>query len=170
MVVSALVCLALTIHAEARGEPREGKIAVASVVLNRVDHNDSDVCTEVVKPGQFPWARRTLRKTRDGYALMQKALPSGTNWDSALELAGAVLAGDVAVMPNITSFHGTSERPGWKLRRQFAIGGHVFYGPSPRALALAREAASARSARRSAVEVRPVLATDLNLNRLVSVN
>ena len=42
--------MALTIYAEARGEPREGKIAVGSVILERVDHrawdgtNITDVC------------------------------------------------------------------------------------------------------------------------------
>ena len=34
--------LCLTIYAEARGEPREGKIAVGSVILERVDHRNWD--------------------------------------------------------------------------------------------------------------------------------
>lgn len=34
--------LALTIYAEARGEPHRGKIAVGSVVLERVDHREWD--------------------------------------------------------------------------------------------------------------------------------
>ena len=34
--------LALTIYGEARGEPAEGKIAVGSVILERVDHRDWD--------------------------------------------------------------------------------------------------------------------------------
>ncbi|MBL8481434.1 MAG: cell wall hydrolase [Rhodocyclaceae bacterium] len=171
MVVSALVCLALTVHAEARGEPREGKIAVASVVMNRVEHNSSDVCTEVTKPGQFPWAKRVLRKTREGYVLAHKAMPVGQTWEISMEIAQAVLAGDLPVMPRITYFHGTHEAPGWKLRREFTIGRHVFYGPSPRALALAREAAAAKAqARREAVEVRPVLATDLKLHPLPVLN
>lgn len=32
--------LAKLVHAEAKGEPYEGKVAVATVVLNRVDHED----------------------------------------------------------------------------------------------------------------------------------
>ena len=34
--------LAMTIWAEARGEPRDGKIAVGSVILERVDHRSWD--------------------------------------------------------------------------------------------------------------------------------
>lgn len=37
--------MALTIYAEARGEPREGKIAVGSVILERVDHRNWDGTT-----------------------------------------------------------------------------------------------------------------------------
>ncbi len=48
--------LALTIYGEARGESTEGKIAVGSVILERVDHRDWDGKTipEVCfKPWQF---------------------------------------------------------------------------------------------------------------------
>lgn len=48
--------LALTLYGEARGEPHEGRIAVGSVILERVDHRDWDGKTiqEVcLKPYQF---------------------------------------------------------------------------------------------------------------------
>ena len=37
--------MGLTIFAEARGEPREGRIGVGSTILNRVDHRDWDGTT-----------------------------------------------------------------------------------------------------------------------------
>lgn len=41
--------LARLVHAEAKGEPYAGKVAVATVVLNRVDHPDfPDTITEVI--------------------------------------------------------------------------------------------------------------------------
>jgi len=48
--------MALTIYGEARGEAREGKIAVGSVILERVDHRkwDGDTIHEVcLMPYQF---------------------------------------------------------------------------------------------------------------------
>ena len=54
--LSGAQILALTIYGEARGESTEGKIAVGSVILERVDHRDWDGKTipEVCfKPYQF---------------------------------------------------------------------------------------------------------------------
>jgi N-acetylmuramoyl-L-alanine amidase len=47
--------LARLVHAEAKGEPFAGKVAVASVVLNRVDHNQFPNSIEKVikQDGQF---------------------------------------------------------------------------------------------------------------------
>ena len=50
-----LICLALTIFLEARGEPLAGQYAVGQVVLNRTaseDYPDS-VCEVVAQPHQF---------------------------------------------------------------------------------------------------------------------
>lgn len=126
MVASALLCLALTVYSEARGEPYKGKVAVASVVLNRVEKNDSDVCSEVTRPAQFPWAKSVFRKTTAGYVI-RKRLPSGEAWRSSLKIADNMLSGELAVMPRITHFHARYVKPGWRLRRAFAVGGHIFY-------------------------------------------
>ncbi len=50
--------LARLVHAEAQGEPYAGKVAVATVVLNRVDHKDfpnsvREVIEEVTPSGHF---------------------------------------------------------------------------------------------------------------------
>lgn len=50
--------LGLNIEREASGEPREGKIAVGTVVLERVDHRkwDGNTIKEVIlMPWQFSW-------------------------------------------------------------------------------------------------------------------
>ena len=57
ITAAAALCLSSVIHHEARGEPREGQIAVASVVLNRVEDPrfPNTVCGVVKQPKQFSW-------------------------------------------------------------------------------------------------------------------
>ena len=52
MIASALLCLATAVYFEARGEPVVGQVAVASVIMNRVEDArfPNDVC-RVVKQG-----------------------------------------------------------------------------------------------------------------------
>lgn len=50
--------LGINIHREAAGEPYEGKVAVGTVVLERVDHRNWDgktVHEVILKPWQFSW-------------------------------------------------------------------------------------------------------------------
>lgn len=50
--------MGLCIYREASGEPREGKIAIGTVILERVDHRswDGDTIQEVIlMPWQFSW-------------------------------------------------------------------------------------------------------------------
>ena len=58
-------CLAETIYYESRGESQAGKIAVANVVLNRVEHSawPSDICRVVYQRGQFSWTKHKPRIT-----------------------------------------------------------------------------------------------------------
>jgi spore germination cell wall hydrolase CwlJ-like protein len=50
-------CLAKAIYFEARGEPKEGMVEVANVVLNRVKSGKfpSSICGVVYQPKQFSW-------------------------------------------------------------------------------------------------------------------
>ena len=52
-----LECMAMNIYHEARGEAVLGQIAVAQVVMNRLDHEyfPNDVCEVVWQPHQFSW-------------------------------------------------------------------------------------------------------------------
>lgn len=55
MITKAALCLASVIYAEARGEPVDGQIAVAQVVINRVfdPRWPDDVCQVAHQPAQF---------------------------------------------------------------------------------------------------------------------
>ena len=54
MILEAIVCLALNIYHEARGEPPEGQLGVGWVVLNRVDDPrfPDSVCGVVLEGGE----------------------------------------------------------------------------------------------------------------------
>lgn len=72
---AALLCLALNIHFEARGEPIEGQLAVAHVTINRAKENKTSICHEVFKKGQFSWTRHRY------------SIPKGTEWEKSKQIA-----------------------------------------------------------------------------------
>jgi len=55
--MAAALCLSSVIHHEAKGESKEGQIAVANVVMNRVKSGKfpDTVCGVVKQRGQFSW-------------------------------------------------------------------------------------------------------------------
>jgi len=128
---SSLDCLALNIYHEARGEPRDGQLAVAMVVMNRV--NDprfpNSVC-DVVKQGgeargcQFSWwcDGRSDRPT-DRLA-----------WAESRRVAEAVLAGNLEdPTGGALWYHADRVRPAWRMAivKGPKIGSHVFYAARP---------------------------------------
>ena len=125
-------CLAEALYFEARGEDVEGQIAVAEVILNRVDsarYPDS-VC-DVVRQGaegrgcQFSYmcdGRKEHIANREIYERVGK-------------IAWLMLAGKPRTLTDeALYFHATSVRPRWSRTfvRTAQIGGHVFYRPKVR--------------------------------------
>ncbi len=74
-----LVCLALAVYEEARGEPLVGQEAVAMVVLNRARQAHRPVCQVVFAPGQFSWTKGFHSKvnTHSNLGSDPKWLPNG---------------------------------------------------------------------------------------------
>lgn len=108
---AAILCLSSVIHHEARGESFEGQVAVASVVLNRVESSrfPNTVCGVVKQPKQFSWYPR-------------KPLTNQKR-----ELAKKILEGRVKrTVPR--SFFFTSLTTRLKRRVTRIIGNHRFYG------------------------------------------
>ena len=53
-MITTIACLATAIYFEARGEPMVGQVAVAQVIINRVDDERfPDTVCEVVKQGEY---------------------------------------------------------------------------------------------------------------------
>ena len=57
MFLEAVVCLALNVYHEAKNQPMIGQIAVAQVVMNRVedDRYPDDVCSVVEQGPTYSW-------------------------------------------------------------------------------------------------------------------
>lgn len=59
MISAAVVCLALNIYHEARGESLTGQLAVAQVTLNRISdpRYPDEICEVVYQRRQFAWTQ-----------------------------------------------------------------------------------------------------------------
>jgi N-acetylmuramoyl-L-alanine amidase len=116
-------CLAVAVYYESKGEPLEGQLAVAQVVLNRVDSGKwaSSVCKVVYQRGQFSF---TWDRTPDSPRESQM-------WRTAQAIATIAKTNAWReIVPDATSFHATRVAPGWRnLQRVATVGNHVFYRP-----------------------------------------
>lgn len=118
-----LRCLAGAVYFEARGEPLEGQLAVAEVVLNRASSGEypASICEVVKQPAQFSFVRNGLSPPID---------ESSAAWRTAVavaHIAEAKLADGLA--SDVLWYHANSVAPGWgrRLTRVSQIGAHIFY-------------------------------------------
>ncbi len=118
-------CLTEAVYFEARGESLEGQIAVAEVILNRVDSPlyPRTICGVVKQRGgggcQFSYVCQGKVKMREKKAA-----------DLAGRIARAMLDGAPRVLTDgATHFHTRGVKPSWSKRfaRTTAIGAHLFY-------------------------------------------
>lgn len=78
-----VTCVAKVVHHEAANQPRDGQIAVAHVLLNRVEEGfGRDVCAVARQPRQF--------FNIDRY----KPNPASQSWETAVAVAREVLSGE----------------------------------------------------------------------------
>ena len=136
MIEAALVCLALNVYHEARDQPFIGQVAVAQVVMNRVDDwRYPDTVCEVVKQGptyswkqdypirnrcQFSWyCDGKSDKPRDTYA-----------YQMAQNIAHGVYYGNLDdFVEGATHYHATYVQPEWAetKTKTVQIDDHIFY-------------------------------------------
>jgi len=114
-------CLMSVAYHEARGEPREGKVAVIEVVLARRDSGrwPSTACGVVAQRSQFSFVRRG--RIPDVPSSSEQGLRS---------LVLDVLSGRTSSSARgATFFHATYAKPSWRhrLRHVSQIGRHLFY-------------------------------------------
>jgi N-acetylmuramoyl-L-alanine amidase len=114
-------CLATAVYYESKGEPLEGQLAVAQVILNRRDSGKfaPSICGVVYQRGQFSftWDRHPDRPSESAM------------WRTAQAIAVIAATDDWReIVPQATHFHARRVSPGWnRLQRVSSVGNHVFY-------------------------------------------
>lgn len=114
-------CLAGTVYFESKSESLQGQLAVARVVLARVESSrfPDSICGVVfqrrqfsfIRGGKMPPIRTGHRQWRNAVAIAKIAMNDG--WESSVE--GALF------------FHARYVSPGWRLTRMAAVDNHIFY-------------------------------------------
>ena len=119
-------CMSLALHYEARGEGTKGMIAVANVILNRVNHSQfPDTICEVVKQRhkktcQFSWVCN----------------PTTTRKEPNISFSARLIAYEAVInrsLRDVTNgalfFHTTAISPVWSATKRMTarIGNHLFY-------------------------------------------
>ena len=120
-ISAALLCLALNVYHESRGEPRSGQLAVAHVTLNRAKASDEHVCVTVYKPAQFSWTLSKAKLTfvpRDNDKVWSNCLSIARHAKRSKDTTGGA-----------TFFHTTTVDPYWaaSVQKVAHIGNHIFY-------------------------------------------
>ncbi len=125
---SELTCLAQAIYYEARSEPRVGRLAVADVVLNRVDNRlYPDTICGVVFQGQERATGCQFSFTCDGS--MDRPINKRL-WKESELIATAVMSGmRLPITRQATHYHADYVHPYWadKLTPTAVVGRHKFY-------------------------------------------
>lgn len=122
-------CLATAIYFEARGEPIQGQLAVAQVVMNRVRSSlYPDTICGVVYQGQHRRTGCQFSFTCDGIADVAR---DKERWRLANELALKVTQGETFLgdIGHATHYHANYVSPRWRrqLNRIKKVGAHIFY-------------------------------------------
>jgi len=115
-------CIATAIYHEARGEPLEGMIAVANVIVNRMGSRrfPSTACKVVYQRKQFSW---TLFPSK------LEPVEDFRNTD-ILKIAELALLGKLIDYTNgATHYHANYVNPYWASSKSYSvtIGNHIFY-------------------------------------------
>lgn len=119
-------CLALNIYYEGRGEPYQGRLAIANATINRLRYDDypKTICEVVYQPGQFSW---TVNKHK---------FKNPFSWYQSTQLANAVYSnGHLGQIDDNTNgavnFHLSTIHPEMgDMVKTVTIGHHVFFRPT----------------------------------------
>ena len=115
-------CLAGAVYFESKGEPLDGQLAVARVIMNRAESGRfaNTICGVVRQPGQFSFVR-----SGGSFPAIAR---DGANWRTAVAIAHIAMD-DMWTAPAKTAlyFHARRVSPSWRMTRLAAVGNHIFY-------------------------------------------
>ena len=136
MILESIMCLALNVYHESKNQSFIGQVAVAQVVMNRVQDSryPNNVC-DVVKQGlTYKWKPTLPIKNKcqfswycDGKS--DKAREKKA-WSVALKVAKGVYYGNLDdFVEGATHYHATYVKPAWAKtkKRTTRIEKHIFY-------------------------------------------
>ena len=120
MAMRDMKCLASAIWHEAGNQPREGRIAVAEVVLTRT------------RSGKYPKRPCAVVAQKQQFSFVVKGIVPSVpleHVDEIMDIARGVVDGTMhSRVRGAMWFHATYSRPNWNIRRVGQIGEHIFYG------------------------------------------
>jgi spore germination cell wall hydrolase CwlJ-like protein len=129
-----LACLADNIYHESRGEPVQGQIAVARVVMNRVASGlfPNDPCSVVYQSLAVKYNGVMVRVCQFSWFCQRVGAVdrASAQYKRARQIAYDVLAHNAyadLVPKTVLFFHAAWMNPGWGYRTFSRIGNHVFY-------------------------------------------
>jgi spore germination cell wall hydrolase CwlJ-like protein len=133
-------CLADNMYFESGNEPKEGKIAVGLVTLNRVKMGfDNSICGVVKQRTsnsegliicQFSWWCDTRAKSKSLHKEKYLSAKEKELYNEIKQLAVYVYLNHETMKDKTQGalfFHANYINPQWKLRKTAVIGNHVFY-------------------------------------------
>jgi N-acetylmuramoyl-L-alanine amidase len=127
-----LMCTALNVLMESRGEPERGQMAVAWVTRTRADERDLSACQVVYERSQFSWTVYSQKRIRSA------VLGDPDGWAEAMDVAWRVMIeGERDPTAGANHFYAhRSVRPAWAglaaKGSRVVIGGHTFLRIGPR--------------------------------------
>ena len=136
MISAAVLCMALNIYHEARGEPLAGQIGVAHSVLNRMaDSRYPDTACEVIKQAKYNgWDMINPIRYKCQYSWFCDGLSdkpqNGKAMLEATILAQHVLAGkSIDITEGATHYHADYVHPYWadEMTTTIKLGSHIYY-------------------------------------------
>ena len=127
-----LDCLAEAIYFEARGEYFAGMLAVATVIMNRVSHQDfpNHICA-VVHEGKYWEGNPIKNQCQFSYYCDGKSenLDNPYAADLAYQVAEFTLDGArLKHLEDALYYHANYVNPNWPYKKIMVIGRHIFYG------------------------------------------
>ncbi len=137
-MLTALACLATAIYFEARGEPTIGQLAVAQVIMTRVnDHRyPNDVCGVVTEGYYYTWNDKIPVPDACQFSFWCDGKPEEIEdiqaYEWAEEIAWGVLEGPlnlIDVTDGSTHYHAYYVKPSWSemFTQTIRINDHIFY-------------------------------------------
>jgi spore germination cell wall hydrolase CwlJ-like protein len=124
--MTPLMCLAVAVFFETRGEPMVGKEAVANVIINRVEDRryPNSVCAVVNEHKAFSYTHDGLSDDPTRHTGHQDKIA----WAESQEVAKDALGGNLLGITS-THYHTTNVLPFWAKHYSLdtRVGNHLFY-------------------------------------------